>query len=183
VRVRDLATARRYARALLDVARQQESGEATSQALRAAADLLAGNDELAAVLMHPAYDVEKKRAVVREVFGGSAGETLVGRLVDLLMARGRLEILPAVADAFAVEWNAARGVVTAQALTAAALTQDQQDRLATALSAAAGVTVELQAAVDPRLLGGVRVTMAGRIYDGTVRGRLQGLRRHLEGDR
>ena len=73
--------------------------------------------------------------------------------------------------------------MTAQALTAAALTQDQQDRLATALSKAAGVTVELQAAVDPRLLGGVRVTMAGRIYDGTVRGRLQGLRRHLEGDR
>jgi F-type H+-transporting ATPase subunit delta len=183
VKVRDLSTARRYARALLDVAREQESGEATSLALRAAADLVAGNRELAAVLMHPAYDVEKKRAVVREVFGGSAGETLVGRLVDLLMARGRLEILPAVADAFAEQWNAARGVVTAQALTAAPLTKDQQDRLATALSKAAGVTVELEAAVDPGLLGGVRVTMAGRIYDGTVRGRLQGLRRHLEGDR
>jgi len=183
VRVSDLSTARRYARALLDVARQQQGGEATSEALRAAADLVTGNEALAAVLMHPAYDVEKKRAVVREVFGGNAGETLVGRLVDLLMTRGRLEILPAVADAFAEQWNTARGVVTAQAVTAAPLTQGQQDRLAAALSAAAGATVELQAAVDPRLLGGVRVTMAGRIYDGTVRGRLQGLRRHLEGDR
>lgn len=183
MRVRDLSTARRYARALLEVARQQESGEATSQALRAAADLLSGNPALAAVLAHPALDLEKKRAVVREVFGGDAGETLVGRLVDLLIGRGRLEILPAVADAFTEQWNAARGVVTAQAITASPLTKGQQDRLASALSAAAGATVELQAAVDPRLLGGVRVTMAGRIYDGTVRGRLQGLRRHLEGDR
>ncbi len=183
MRVRDLATARRYARALLDVARQQDLGEATSQAIRAAADLLTGNASLAEVLSHPAYDLEKKRAIVREVFGGSAGETLVGRLVDLLMARGRLEILPAVADAFAEQWNAARGVVTAQEVTATPLTQGQQDRLAGALSTAAGATVELKAAVDPRLLGGVRVTMAGRIYDGTVRGRLQGLRRHLEGDR
>lgn len=181
--VRDLSTARRYARALLDVSGQQDLSEATSQALRAAVDLLAGNATLAAALAHPSLDLEKKRAVTRAVFGGEAGEALVGRLVDLLVARGRIELLPAVADAFTEAWNAARGVVTAQAVTASPLTPKQQDRLASALSAAAGVTVELQSTVDPRLLGGVRVTMAGRIYDGTVRGRLQGLRRHLEGNR
>jgi F-type H+-transporting ATPase subunit delta len=78
---------------------------------------------------------------------------------------------------------AARGGVPATADTAAPLTQGQQERLTAALSAAAGVVVELKTAVDPGLLGGVRVAMAGRIYDGTVRGRLSGLRRHLEGDR
>jgi F-type H+-transporting ATPase subunit delta len=182
VKARDLSAARRYARALLDVAREQGSGEATNQALRAAADLVAGNAALASVLAHPALAVEKKRAVLREVLGGD-GQTLAGRLVDLLIARGRLELLPNVADAFTDAWNAARGVVTAQAVTAAPLTAGQQERLAAALSTAAGITVELASAVDPSLLGGVRVTMAGRIYDGTVRGRLQGLRRHLEGDR
>ena len=179
--MRDLSTARRYARALLDVARQQGTGDATNQTLRQAADVLAENAALASVLAHPALAIEKKRAVLREVFG--SGETLVGRLFDLLIARGRLELLPNIADAFTEAWNAARGVVTAQAVTAAPLTQGQQERLTAALSAAAGVAVELKAAVDPRLLGGVRVTMAGRIYDGTVRGRLAGLRRHLEGDR
>jgi F-type H+-transporting ATPase subunit delta len=182
VRVRDLSTARRYARALLDVAREQGTGDATNQTLRQAADLLAGNAALASVLAQPALAIERKRAVLREVFAGS-GETLVGRLVELLTERGRLELLPNVADAFTEAWNAARGVVTAQAVTAAPLTQGQQERLAAALSAAAGAAVELKAAVDPSLLGGVRVTMAGRIYDGTVRGRLQGLRRHLEGNR
>lgn len=183
MKVRDLSTARRYARALLDVARQQKCAEATNEALRAAADVVSGNPALAAVLIHPTLDLEKKRAVARQIIGGGAGETLVGRLFDLLMARGRLDLLSAVADAFTAEWNAARGVVTAQAVTAAPLDRAQQERLASALSAAAGATVELAAEVDPRLLGGVRVTMAGRIYDGTVRGRLQGLRRHLEGDR
>ena len=181
MRVRDLSAARRYARALLDVARQQGTGDATNQALRQAADVLAGNAALASVLAHPALAIEKKRAVLREVFG--SGETLVARLVDLLIVRGRLELLPNVADAFTEAWNSARGVVTAQAVTAAPLTQGQQERLTAALSAAAGVVVELKTAVDPGLLGGVRVAMAGRIYDGTVRGRLSGLRRHLEGDR
>lgn len=181
MRVRDLSTARRYARALLDVARQQGTGDATNQALRQTADLLAGHAALASVLAHPALAIEKKRAVLREVLDG--GDALVGRLVDLLIARGRLELLPNVADAFTEAWNTVRGVVTARAVTAAPLTQGQQQRLSAALSAAAGVAVELEAAVDPSLLGGVRVTMAGRIYDGTVRGRLQGLRRHLEGDR
>jgi F-type H+-transporting ATPase subunit delta len=176
-----LSTARRYARALLDVARQQGTADATNQALRQTADLLTGNAALASVLAHPALAIEKKRAVLREVLGG--GDPLVGRLVDLLISRGRLELLPNIAAAFTEAWNAARGVVTARAVTAAPLTQAQQERLSAALSAAAGVAVELEAAVDPSLLGGVRVTMAGRIYDGTVRGRLQGLRRHLEGDR
>jgi F-type H+-transporting ATPase subunit delta len=182
VKARDLSAARRYARALLDVARQQGNGEETNRELRAIADLVAGNAALASVLAHPALAVEKKRAVLREVQGGASG-ALAARLVDLLVARGRLELLPNVADAFTEAWNAARGVVTAEAVTAAPLSAGQQERLASALSTAAGVTVELKSAVDPSLLGGVRVTMAGRIYDGSVRGRLQGLRRHLEGDR
>lgn len=178
---RDLSTARRYARALLDVA--GEKGAQTNEALRAAADLVAGNPALGVVLAHPTLAVDKKKAVIREIFGAGEDEALVGRLVDLLVARGRIELLTAVADAFSEAWNAARGVVTAHAVTAAPLSPAQQERLAAALSAAAGATVELDAAVDPSLLGGVRVTMAGRIYDGTVRGRLAGLRRHLEGDR
>jgi F-type H+-transporting ATPase subunit delta len=180
--VRDQGTARRYARALLDVAREQESAEGVREELRQAADLMAGNPDLSAMLAHPALAVERKQALAREVFGRAGASELLARLLDLLIARGRLELLPDIEQAFAAAWNAQRGVQTAEAVTAEALTPAQETRLSAALSAASGRDVELATAVDASVLGGVRVTMGGRIYDGTVRGRLESLRRHLEGD-
>lgn len=180
--VRQQGAARRYARALLEVALEQGSAEALRQELGQAAQLLADHPDLSAALSHPALAADRKQAIARDVFGRlGAGEVLV-RLVDLLITRGRLELLPDVEQAFTAAWNAQRGVLAAEAVTAEALTPAQEERLSAALSAASARGIELKTVVDPRVLGGVRVTMGGRIYDGTVRGRLQSLRRHLEGD-
>ena len=53
--------------------------------------------------------------------------------------------------------------------------------VAEALRKATGQEVELQARADPALVGGLLVKMAGRTYDGTVRGRLRALRQRLVG--
>lgn len=180
--VRHQGAARRYARALLEVGLEQGRADGLRDALRQAVELMAEHPDLPAALTHPALPAERKQAIAREVLGRvGAGETLE-RLVDLLIARGRLELLPDIEQAFTAAWNAHRGVLAAEAVTADALLPAQQERLAAALAAASGREVELKTAVDPGVLGGVRVTMGGRIYDGTVRGRLQGLRRHLEKD-
>jgi F-type H+-transporting ATPase subunit delta len=183
VKLRDRGAARRYARALLDVATEQERATETGAALRQATSLLGANAALAAALAHPTLPIERKRSIVNTVFGGGTGDALLVRLLDLLITRGRLDLLADVEQAYADAWNARRGVVIAEAVTAQALSAAQQDRLSRALAVAARGEVELTAAVDPQVLGGLRVTMGGRIYDGTVRARLNGLRRHLEGDR
>jgi F-type H+-transporting ATPase subunit delta len=180
--VRQQGTARRYARALLEVANEQGSADRLREELHQSADLMTQQADLASTLSHPALDLERKQALAREVLGRLGGSETLVRLVDLLIARGRLELLPAIDETYAEAWNAQRGVLTAEAVTAQALTAAQAERLTAALSAASGQGVELKTAVDPRVLGGVRVTMGGRIYDGTVNGRLESLRRHLEGD-
>jgi F-type H+-transporting ATPase subunit delta len=180
--VKQRGAARRYARALLDVARGQDLAEPVREQLRDLVALLAEHEDLSAALQHPALALERKQAVAREVLARLGSNVLVGRLVDLLMTRGRMDLLPDIEEAYGAEWNALRGVVTAEAVTAAALTDAQVDRLSATLAAVSGRGVELKTAVEPEVLGGVRVTMGGRIYDGTVRGRLAGLRRHLEGN-
>lgn len=183
MKVGQRGAARRYARALLDVALDQGGAEALADDLGQAAALLAENAELHRALTHPGLPIERRRKVAADVFGGRGAHALLTRLVDMLIERGRLDLLPDVRDAFLAAWNDRRGVVTATAVTAGELSQAQVDRLAKALSAAAGRSVELTTAVDPGVLGGVKVTMGGRIYDGTVRGRLEALRHHLEGNR
>ena len=88
----------------------------------------------------------------------------------------------AIADAFGQRWNAQRGVVSAQAVAAIELDDAQATALASAIETATGREVELETRVDPGVLGGLRVLMGGRTYDGTVRARLKRLRDRLSGD-
>jgi F-type H+-transporting ATPase subunit delta len=172
--------ARRYARALLDVALAQKAGEDVRRGLREAARLLAEQAELRVVLEHPAVNPARKRAVVDEVWKGE--HALVRRLVSLLAERERIELLPVIERLYSRLWNAQRGVVEAEAWSAQPLADAHRQALAAALRALSGREVELTAAVAPEILGGLVVRMEGRVYDGSVRGRLRALRERLVGD-
>ena len=172
--------ARRYARALLDVVQQQGDPQSVRRELREATALLAAQNDLRTALEHPALPAEGKRKVVEAVWGRGASPLIV-RLLTLLAERGRIGILPAIEDSFSALWNAQRGVVTAEAISAVALDEAQTRAVAEALRKATGKDVELQTRTDPALLGGILVKMAGRTYDGTVRGRLRALRQRLVG--
>jgi F-type H+-transporting ATPase subunit delta len=173
--------ARRYARALLDVAQQRGDPAAVRKALEDAAATLAGQPDLRAALTHPAVSAERKRAVASAVWGSRGFEPLVLRLIEVLVDRGRAGLLPAIAGAYATLWNARRGVVAAQVVTAVDLGPEEQRGLRRAVSRATGREVELTAAVDPGVLGGVLLRMEGRVFDGTVAGRLRALRERLAG--
>jgi F-type H+-transporting ATPase subunit delta len=176
------AASRRYARALLEVAFESPDGDpaALRRDLEAAAALLESQVELADALSNPALPPEVKRKVVEEVWGGAS--PLLRRLLGMLTDRGRTALLSTIAAAFAQLWNAARGVLPAEATSAVALSDEQQGAVQRALGRATGRDVELTTAVDPALLGGLLVRVGGQVYDGTVRGRLRALRERLAAD-
>jgi F-type H+-transporting ATPase subunit delta len=70
-------------------------------------------------------------------------------------------------------------VVEAEAVSAAELLAEQRSALALALGRVSGKEVDLRTRKDPALIGGVLVRMAGKSYDGTVRGRLRALKARL----
>jgi F-type H+-transporting ATPase subunit delta len=172
------AAARRYARALLDVAAAKGQAERLRLELRELADLLSVEPQLSRALLHPGLGVERRQRLVRALFA-ERGSELLNRLLDLLAERDRLALLPELADAYARAYNEHAGVLTAEALSALPLDEAQTGTLRAALKSATGREVELRARVDPALLGGVVVTLAGRTYDGSVRAQLQQLRARL----
>lgn len=173
--------ARRYARALLDVALQKGVAEPLRAELAAMADLIAGHRDLAGLLSNPAVSAERKRKLVSAVAARAQASDLLARLLALLGERDRLDLLSAIVAAYVKLWNAHRGVVAAEAVSATPLEETQARAVAGALSALTGREVDLAARVDPRLLGGMLVKMEGRTYDGSVRARLTELRRRLAG--
>ena len=100
----------------------------------------------------------------------------------VLAGRERLELLPELERLYSRLWNAHRGVVQAEALTVDPLSEAQRTRLAQALGRLTGREVELTALPAPEILGGLVVRMDGKVYDGSVRGRLRALRERLVGE-
>lgn len=176
------ALARRYARALLEVAAAQGDGAvlALRDELRALAPALEGHPELRAALLHPGVTSEQKRRLLAALVACGGSSALVGRLLEMLAARDRIGLLPDIVEVYAEIANAARGVVSAAVASAVPLPDDQRRALASALRAG-GADVELRATVEPELVGGLLVRTGGRTYDGSVRTRLVALKRRLAG--
>ncbi len=173
--------ARRYARALLEVAesRGTDAALALKDELRAFARALDAHAALRRALAHPSLAAEKKRKLVTALAEQAQASPLVKRLVEVLALRDRLAQLPRVAAAYADLANAAHGVVMAEVVSAVPLEPAQTSALAAALRARGGSVVELESVVEPSLLGGLVLRMGGRTYDGSVRTRLAALRRRL----
>jgi F-type H+-transporting ATPase subunit delta len=178
---RDAKAARRYARALLDVALARKDDGVRAD-LERLAGLYAAHAELRHVLVHPTLPAAKKRAVVTALWAPGQPSELLLRLLDLLVPRDRVELLPLIAQAYGRLWNAQRGVVEAEAVSARELDEADARGVSAAASRATGKQVELKRRVDPSLMGGLLLRMEGRIYDGSVRARLRALRTRLAGE-
>jgi F-type H+-transporting ATPase subunit delta len=176
--------ARRYARAVLDVAlatpAKGQGPAEVGQALAGARALLESHPELARTLAHPALPAEARKKVATAVFKDAPA--VVGRLVALLVERDRVGILGAIEDAYVAAWNEHRGAVRAEAVTATPLAEAQTEALRRAFEKATGKDVEVVARVDAEVLGGLKVFLAGRTYDGTVKAQLEAMRRTLLGN-
>ena len=173
--------ARQYARALLTVAQEQGGDQALRlrDELRQLSALTGTHPGLRAALDARGVtlaDRGRALAAIAEVAGASP---LVPRLLGLLARKDHLSLLPALADTYAQLVNAARGIVPVEATGAVDLSAEQERALVEALRAATGSEVELATKVEPGVLGGLRVKMGGRTYDGTVSAQLQALRRRL----
>jgi F-type H+-transporting ATPase subunit delta len=172
------AAARRYARALHEVAQAKGEAPRLRGELAQLVALLEGHPELRQALLRPGLGADRRQKLVSALFSARASELLL-RLLTLLAERDRLGLLPDLAAAFDRIANEHAGVLMAEAVSAAPLEEAQAGTLAAALKSATGRDVQLRARVDPALLGGVVVTVDGRTYDGSVRAQLQQLRERL----
>lgn len=169
--------ARRYAEAALELARRDGSLDAWLVELRLAVELV-GVEEAATVVDNPAIAWEQRRAIIAGLLGSRVG-TPTRNLVLLLARRGRLAILPRVADEFGRLVDREHGLVVATVTSAQPLEPAELAAIAERVQALAGARVEVKAAVDPDLIGGLTVQVGDRLIDASVRGRLARLRDSL----
>ena len=174
------AAAKRYARALFDVALAERLDlETIARELEETAAFLAANESLQRVLVNPAIPASRKRGVIEQLLAHSPQTPVVGRTLLLLADRDRLVLLTELAEAFRSRLMDYRQIVRADVTTAVELPADRASALGQSLAALTGRSVHLNVKVDPGIVGGAIARIGSTVYDGSITTQLQKLKRQL----
>jgi F-type H+-transporting ATPase subunit delta len=172
------AAARRYARAIFELARDDGQFEEWAVRIAAVRDVLSV-PEVRAVLMNPTISRQERQAAVSAFLEGAAPESV--SLGKLLVGAGRVDGIAAIEEEYSRLVDEAEGRVRATATTAVELSPNDRDGLARGLSKRLGREVRLTVAVDSTIIGGLVLRFGDHVIDASLATRLQQLRRKLAG--
>lgn len=176
---RNLGLGRLYAKALLDLAEEQGSADELLDELKDLALYMEGNPELLHVFGSPLVEGTDRAQTLEKVFRGRASDLLVDAL-QVINRKGRLGSLRAIAEAYRQELRDRRGQVDVHVRTAVPLNEGLRARLSESLAQFTGRKPTLIEKVDPSVIGGLVVEVAGTKIDTSVASRLKGLGAALE---
>jgi len=174
----DALTAKRYARAWFELARERNDLETAAREARTLAALLDKSEDLRVFLRHPLIPSPRRQAVLKSLFEPRVSASTLQFLL-FLESRGRLGLLSRVLDQFPLFYDDHVGLLRAHVTSARALEPSQLERIAGLLKQRYGRAVATTTSVNPELLGGFRVQVGDRVLDASVRTSLTSLRNRL----
>lgn len=177
-----LAVANRYAKALGEIVFSPGASLTPDQAiseLNAFNALLEEGSQLKHILRSPAVTSATKRAVLGKLVEQAGLSRITRNLLFVLSDKKRITLLPALVTSFQALVDAQRQIVRAQVTVASEPAPESKMRLEAALGRLSGKNIVAEYRVDPVVIGGVVAKIGSTVYDGSVRGQLERLRRKL----
>jgi F-type H+-transporting ATPase subunit delta len=173
--------AKRYARALLGVAKEQNRLEETSHELDSVVAWLT-DAELAAALASPTLGTNARRALLGQLTEALHLSELTKNFLELLATRHRLDQVAAISQAYQSLADREMGRMRGTLRVARAIPDAALQEITTALEAVQHKQVLLSVEVDPSLLAGATLEIEGRVYDGSARTQLISVTRAMTRD-
>lgn len=178
----ELALANQYAKALLEVA-QAAGGTAAAEAaldeLSRFTEVFRSSRELRTILLSPVVEHGQKVRVIERLCESAGASRPVRNFLNVVTKKRRLALLPEIRDRYQALLDEAEGIVRAEVRTALPATEAQKQALEAKLAAVTGGQVRCGYLVDGSLVGGLTVKIGSSVFDGSVRGHLEALRRRL----
>ena len=172
----DLTVARRYAKALLTLGKEDGKYQEYGEGLSGFAALLEREPELK---RNPIHGREDRRKLLLRIIELLQMPPMVSNLLQLLFDKHRLHALDGVAQAYQELVDSVENVSRAQVRAAISLDEATQDRLRRTLEKLTGSTVVMEVQEDPTILGGIVARVGDLVLDGSVRSQIQSLRESL----
>ena len=171
----------RYANALYSQAEDIHQLDQTVSEMDALGRLIDESADFRRLLESPLIDVTQARSAASAVLSQEGFGKLVQDFVGVIANNRRLAVLRPIVRTFAALVAQKRGVVVAEVASAHPLTDVQREQLRARMIEAGYGSVNIQDSVDPSLLGGLVVRIGARLYDTSLKSRLQRLQYAMKG--
>jgi F-type H+-transporting ATPase subunit delta len=166
------AIARRYAKALVQLATEEGGVEKFHAELTAVNSVLADNHNFWVILISPAYRIEAKREMLLELITKLDISITVKNFMLLILEKNRLNYLPQIVDSFGMFADELSGVIRPTITSAMPLDDAQVEGIKSALAKSIGKKVVMKLEVDPSLIGGVVTKIGDKAFDGSLKTQL-----------
>jgi len=170
--------ARRYAKALFELALEKGILESVANEVQAFAKLIEESDELRHFLLSPEVGREGKVKFLTEKMQDEFSALFVNFWI-VLLRKGRQHLYPEIVQEFQRLYDRHQNRVRASAITAVPLAEKELDHLKKTLSAHYKAHFEIENYIDPEVLGGLILKIDGRVIDASLRNQLAKLRERL----
>lgn len=176
--MRDQTVARSYAETLFELADRNQALEQYGEAIETVARLLEEDPRFRLFLETPRIDDEDRKAVVREAFERAIPKHVLN-FVLVTIDKRRQRLLRRIASEYHALLDERMGREHVQVTVARPLDDTTRQVITNRLSSVLGKQAIPHIRVQPEILGGLVVRTGDTIYDGSIRRRLEGMRRSL----
>ena len=171
--------ARRYAKALVNLAEIEKDLDNTGKHLNSITKVYKENSELRQVLS----DTKVSSGVKLEILKDVLSKIKVSRLVDTfsryLLAKRRIDFLPDIERAFNLLLQEKLGRIEAKVTTASELPKDTVKKLVDSISSYSGKEIEVNVTIDPSIIGGIVTRIGSTVIDGSIQTYLNQIRQSI----
>ncbi|MFD6438311.1 F0F1 ATP synthase subunit delta [Peribacillus sp. NPDC060186] len=176
----DITVAKRYAVALFQIAKEQNLINQLEEELRIVNEVFTNDNELLSFLAHPKMTKDAKSALIANAFASLSSS--VQNTVMLMVERHRTDEVTAMAQEFIELANEENSVADATVYTVRPLTESEMEAVSSSFAAKIGKrNLRITNITDTSILGGIKLQIGNRIYDGTISGKLGRLSKQLLG--
>ncbi len=172
--------AARYATAIFEIAQENSNLDGLESTVNDLSSALADSADLRALISSPVVSRADQSAAITAVAQRMGADPIMQNTLALMAEKRRLFVLPQLISALHDLIADARGIVTAEVVSAKALTKTQSEKLAKTLSASVGKTVTINATVDESLIGGLVVKVGSKMIDTSINSRLNSLQNAMK---
>jgi F-type H+-transporting ATPase subunit delta len=168
---------RRYAQAFFEIARNQNKIDEWANDLDSIVQTF-DQTEVKRYLENPKTPKDKKRAFIQSVLGKQINPVSLN-LAIVLAQRERQDSIDDIRKEYIRLVNRLKGIEIAYVTTAIAVDEAEKKHIKERLTALTGKQIQIETNVDPELIGGIVARIGDTQIDGSVRSRLQALRKQL----
>ena len=178
--MKNLAVARRYAKALLLIGKEDGQIDAYRKELSGFAGLMEQEEALNQAITNPLYEASGRRNVLQTVIDKLDISKMMKSFLLLLFDKGRIGVIGPIDDFYQKLADEISGIGRASVISATDLSDDTVEKIRAALSKKTNKEIILEVEQDPALIGGIVTKIGDLVWDGSIKTQLSNMRETLK---